>query len=70
MYVEGRLSSRTYQTQDGQTRVSLDVQAENVHFLNSRQGDGMADSGGAPNADFNNSPPMDNTEYDEDDLPF
>ena len=69
VYVEGRLSSRTYQTQDGQTRVSLDVQAENVHFLNSRQGDGMADSGGAPNADCSNGPRMAYTQYHEQALP-
>jgi len=33
VYVEGRLSSRTYVANDGQTRVSLDVTASNITFL-------------------------------------
>ena len=36
MYVEGRLSSRTYVGNDGQTRVSLEVNAANLTFLDSR----------------------------------
>ena len=36
VYVEGRLSSRTYVSNDGETRVSLDVNATEVRFLDSR----------------------------------
>ena len=36
VYVEGRLSSRTYAGSDGETRVSLDVSATDVRFIDSR----------------------------------
>jgi single-strand DNA-binding protein len=36
VYVEGRLSSRTYQTRDGQTRFSNDIRVTEVQFLGSR----------------------------------
>ena len=36
VYVEGRLSSRTYVGGDGETRVSLDVSATDVRFIDSR----------------------------------
>jgi single-strand DNA-binding protein len=38
VYVEGRLSSRTYQTQGGEVRQSLDVRVSNVQFLGKRNG--------------------------------
>jgi single-strand DNA-binding protein len=38
VYVEGRLSSRTYQTQSGETRQSLDVRVSDVQFLGKRDG--------------------------------
>ena len=39
VYVEGRLSSRTYQTQSGETRHSNDINVTEVQFLGQR-GDG------------------------------
>jgi single-strand DNA-binding protein len=36
VYVEGRLSTRTYQTQGGETRHSLDVRVSDIQFLGSR----------------------------------
>jgi single-strand DNA-binding protein len=33
VYVEGRLSSRTYETRDGQTRFSMEIFANDVRFL-------------------------------------
>lgn len=36
VFVSGPLSARTYQSQDGSTRVSLDVTADDVEFLTSR----------------------------------
>jgi single-strand DNA-binding protein len=36
VYVEGRLSTRTYQTQGGETRQSLDVRVSDIQFLGSR----------------------------------
>ena len=44
--VVGQVSASTYQAQDGTTRVSLDVQAEDVEFLSSRN-DGTAPAPGA-----------------------
>jgi single-strand DNA-binding protein len=37
VYIEGRLSSRTYQTRDGQTRFSNDISVTEVQFLSSRE---------------------------------
>ncbi|HAT22616.1 MAG: single-stranded DNA-binding protein [Chloroflexota bacterium] len=45
VYVEGRLSSRTYVGNDGETRVSLDVNASEVRFIDSR-GANTSSSGG------------------------
>ena len=70
VYVEGRLNSRTYQDRNGETRVSLDVNATEVHFLGGR-GDSMEQGGGyesgghgggGANDDYGNG--------DVDDLPF
>ena len=44
VYVEGRLSSRTYAGSDGETRVSLDVSATDVRFIDSR-GSGSGQGG-------------------------
>jgi single-strand DNA-binding protein len=43
VYVEGRLSSRTYQTRDGQTRFSNDVNVTDAQFLGSRSAGVSAD---------------------------
>ncbi len=40
VYVEGRLRSRTYQANDGQTRFSLDVFVTEMQMLGARQGSG------------------------------
>ena len=39
VYVSGPLTARTYQANDGTTRVSLEVQADDVEFLSSRNDD-------------------------------
>ncbi len=38
IFVEGRLQSRSWDTQDGQKRSTIDIQAERVQFLSSGQG--------------------------------
>jgi single-strand DNA-binding protein len=38
VYVEGRLSSRTYQTKGGEIRQSLDIRVSDVQFLGKRDG--------------------------------
>lgn len=42
VFVSGPVSARTYQAQNGETRVSLEVTAEDVEFLSSRQESGEA----------------------------
>jgi len=59
VFVEGRLQSRSWETDDGQKRSAVDVVADNVQFLGSR-GSG-ADKASGPMKD---APPA------EDDIPF
>ena len=42
VFVSGPLSARTYQANDGTTRVSLEVTADEVEFLSSRNDDNAA----------------------------
>ena len=70
VYIEGRMSSRTYEGRDGQTRVSIDVFLNDVQFLG-RSGDG----GGAPASELYESGvgamAEDGSDNDPvDDLPF
>ena len=69
VYVEGRLSSRTYEGRDGQTRVSPDINLTDVQFLGRPQG--MGDDApygfdGGDGGSGEDGPPMDEV----DDLPF
>ncbi|HEU0021289.1 MAG TPA: single-stranded DNA-binding protein [Dehalococcoidia bacterium] len=49
VYVEGRLHSRLYQTQGGETRNSLDVAVQDIQFLGQRAiGEGNGSAGGNP----------------------
>lgn len=61
VYIEGRLSSRSWQGQDGQTRFSNEIRAQEVKFLS---GSGQTSGGGGYPGD---GPPMDD---DADDLPW
>jgi len=68
--VVGRVSVSTYQGQDGTTRASMDVMAEDVEFLSSRSDDGAAYTPAAPAS--KPAAPADNgfKEVDDEDLPF
>ena len=58
-YVDGRLRSNSWQTQDGQTRFTMEITADTVHFLDRPSRSGQL--------------PSDNEEAlisDADDLPF
>jgi len=59
VYVEGRLKSRTYQAQSGETRVALEVSVTEVQFLGGGEGQGQQGQGQEPAAG-----------QDVDDLPF
>lgn len=47
-YVEGRLQTRSWEGQDGQTRYRTEVIAETVQFLDRAQGAPVADEASAP----------------------
>ena len=71
VYVEGRLSSRSYEARDGSTRFSNDISLTDVQFLGGRNGDGDGGAGAAPygssaGAMSDDGPDMDSV----DDLPF
>ena len=61
VYVEGRLQSRSYVAQDGQTRFSNEINASDVRFLD-RRGEVSGDPGNA-----GGGPPPDD---DAEDLPW
>ena len=65
VYVEGRFSSRTWQGQDGQTRVSNEINADRVVFLDSR-----GQSTGDPGFTGGGGPPFAPQDDDADDLPW
>ena len=81
VYVEGRLSSRTYVGNDGETRVSLDVNASEVRFIDSRGANasspsspgGFSEGGGAisdSTGSSTTSPSIEGEGEIEDDLPW
>ena len=69
VYVEGRLRSRSYQGNDGQTRFSNDITLTEMQMLG-RRGDSMGEGGAYERGGgrVNDGPGMD--EGDVDDLPF
>jgi single-strand DNA-binding protein len=64
--VVGELQARTYEAKDGTTRMSLDVQADEVEFLSPRQ-----QSGGMPDGQSGAGVDMAGfTDVSADDIPF
>ena len=71
VFVSGPLTARTYQANDGSTRVSLEVQADDVEFLSSRND--MQNAGGYAPAPAAPAPMAQNsgfTAVETDELPF
>lgn len=72
--VMGPVSASTYTANDGSTRVSLEVQADDVEFLSSRNDDGApAYNNAAPSAAAAPAPTAQNngfTAVETDELPF
>lgn len=69
VFVSGPLSARTYQANDGSTRVSLEVNADDVEFLSSRaDADAMGGISYAPAAPMAQNNGFTAVETDE--LPF
>ena len=73
VYVEGRLTSRTYVGNDGQTRVSLDVNASEVRFIDSRNTSQPTPSSMGSDSSFTQQPGSfveEESPEAEDDLPW
>ena len=71
VYVEGRMSSRTYEGRDGQTRVSIDIFLNDVQFLGRKGEDGGAPPASAPYDEEAGVVAGDGPDNDPvDDLPF
>lgn len=71
--VVGPVSASTYQANDGSTRVQLEVMAEDVEFLSSRNDDQAAGGNAAPAAPTYPAPAMPTsgfTAVETDELPF
>ena len=71
--VMGPVSASTYTANDGSTRVSLEVQADDVEFLSSRNDDGASAYNAAPSAAAAPAPTAQNngfTAVETDELPF
>jgi len=69
--VTGSVSVRTYEGKDGQTRASLEVTADDIEFLSSRQDDAAMGSVPAAAPAANSSMMAGGfTQVDEDELPF
>lgn len=68
VYVEGRLSSRSYQDRNGETRTSLDIRAQTVQFLGGPGEGGGEGYPSGPTADY--MPPPSGGDIGADDLPF
>ena len=70
VYVSGPLTARTYQANDGTTRVSLEVQADDVEFLSSRNDDQVGGYAPAPAAPAPMAQSSGFTAVETDELPF
>ena len=70
VYVSGPLTARTYQANDGTTRVSLEVTADDVEFLSSRNDDQAGGYSPAPSAPAPMAQNSGFTAVETDDLPF
>jgi len=59
IFVEGRLQSRSYETQDGQKRSVLDIVAVRVQFLGGKKKTGEATEESVPEETSESSAPVD-----------
>lgn len=76
IYVEGRLKTRQWQGEDGQTRYTTEIHVQDFTFLTSKEQSG-SQSGNAEDASYASgesknmaSRPVNEPEDEEDDLPF
>jgi len=71
VYVEGRLKTRTYQAQNGETRFSIDVTCQEIQFLGGGQGREQDNAGEDAGQDAGQGrEPVGAGQEDVNDLPF
>lgn len=56
VFVSGKMSFRSYQDQDGQTRYVSELVADNLQILTPRQGNGYGNGGQAPQGNADDVP--------------
>ena len=69
LVVEGRLSFRSWEAQDGSKRSKHEVVAYNIHFLSTAHRGGEMTGGGSGSTESYTAPPQDSPMTD-DDIPF
>ena len=69
VYIEGRISNRSYDDKDGNKRYISEIVAQNIQFLGSR-GDQRPAAESSEKPDASPPPPAGETGADDDDLPF
>ena len=72
IYVEGKLSTRKWQDQDGKDRYSTEVVANYFRILNSREAGSQQNAGNTetPAMESTTPPPVEDVPAADDDLPF
>ena len=70
VYIEGRLTQREYQDRDGNTRMSLDVNASDLQFIGPRGEEGSSTTRDEPGAKPRSQEPSRPAPVTEDDIPF
>ena len=70
VYVEGRLQTRQWEDQQGQTRYTTEVVAQDVQFLSGRGDSGGDFGGGSPGGGNWQGGPPPSGPVNADDLPF
>lgn len=68
IYVEGELVIRTYKTNDGETRTSVNINVSDFEFIQTRRNDGDAEA--KPAQQKAQGKPAANVQSDDDELPF
>lgn len=68
--VEGRLQPRKWTDKNGNNRESIEIQADNVYFADSKQSNGGNNSGGVANENYENNSEFEKNAEIEEFLPF
>lgn len=69
VYIEGKLQTRKWQTDNGEDRYTTEIVAHEMQMLDSRGSGGSANTGGAPASSGQQYDPVPMGDFD-DDIPF